>query len=138
MKLNDKGLGRYYMSHPKYRIAAKCSLSEEHQPPDEVRRFYTEETLKCLKDRAVGIQGFVVPAPELIRRKSINNFRNAISFGVESKGEIAVDIEIDIEQEANTNSGISLDPDPNNIDIFGNPRLKLEWQFTEKRCADSQ
>ncbi|MBA3995471.1 MAG: hypothetical protein C0469_18285 [Cyanobacteria bacterium DS2.3.42] len=130
-ELKDKGLGLYYMSHPKYQIAAKCSLSGEHQPPQEVRRFYTE-SVKLLERPTVGIQAFVVPTADLIRKKGINNFRNAISFGLENDGQVPVDIEIDIEQQANAGSIISADPDPNNKDIFGNPQLKLDWRFTEK------
>lgn len=130
-ELKDKGLGRYYMSHPKYQIAAKCFVPGKHQPPPEVRRFYTE-SVKLVERPTVGIQAFVVPTPAFMRRKSINNFRNAISFGLENDGQIPVDIEIDIEQEANADSMISADPDPNNKDIFGNPQLKLDWRFTEK------
>jgi len=132
-KLQD--IGRFYMNHPKYSNVAGARLNGWTWYP-EVQRFYSRTVPLCKSgDRTVRtpaeVQAFIVPTEEALSKKHIGNFRMAIGFNPTNPSIVFFDF--NFEQSPNDNSRLSLVN--TSKDFFGQPRLKLDWQFTPRDAA---
>jgi choline dehydrogenase-like flavoprotein len=128
-ELVDRGLGKYYMNHPKYENCGHGDLVLEHSISSAISQFYGDTPLR--DQSSVHIYAYLVPDPAN-RDKSINNFRMAISLPAQVRFQLVkVSCEINFEQEPNAASTITLakEVEP---DIFKMRRLSLDWRFLEK------
>jgi choline dehydrogenase-like flavoprotein len=158
-KLTD--IGKYYMNHWKYWASASTTIRRDFWGP-EAHNFYNDFVSLKPQNSNSGrrVHAHVVPTEDAIRNglpwnraKKIKNFQTAfhwskrgqswkqkikkLRFAFDShkeEGGWEFKSDLSFEQIPNANSTISLDW--KNLDALGQPRLKLDWQFS-KEDADT-
>ena len=128
-------VGKYYMNHPKYEIVARAWLARDKwQDFVTQKSFYSNLVPTDLDDSYV--QAYIVPTEDAVRNglpfdkdRKVKNFRTVVGWQWDStKGMWLVNVEINFEQVPYGLSKVTL-PNFNDKDVFGIPRMMLDWQF---------
>jgi hypothetical protein len=115
-------LGRYFMVHPLNTGAVSFTGPNA---PDAVRNFYSWPwaTLKS-SPYPPGLFAALTPTDASLRGLRIGNIRAQVGFDFGGGG----GINLNWEQVPSRDNRVFLSPDPSDVDLFGDRRVRLDWR----------
>ena len=123
-----KGVGNNYLNHPKYNACAFADFKDVKI--DIATRSFYNGLSKMKEQPNRNVQAFVVPTEKGMGDFGVMNFRLAL---IDNYGPIdhSFHVELNFEMAPKFNTP-SITLSSKEVDIFGLPRLNLDWTFSEQ------
>ena len=116
-------LGNHFMIHP---LNIEAVTFRGPSPDPEIVDFYARETQLRGDQFAPSIFAAMTPTPAALHSR-IGNIRAIVRFNGFNGGTI----DLNWEQAPNSNNAIRLSTDPTDVDLFGDPRVFLDWRMNQ-------
>lgn len=114
-------VGQSYLNSPRYHV---CGYAKGGSKLTSAQEAFYNGGVPLRTNDTVLLTPYLVPAKEALASNGINNFR--VQLDMSQPGTIFFDLEF--EQAFNPESKLVLDDEY--VDIFNQPLLRLEWNFT--------
>lgn len=132
--LSNANIGKFYMNHPRVSNCIKGGIPLSK--PAEASKFNTfyGQASPIFERRNNLVQAYIVPTEQSInRQKGPLNFRLQVGvLGAPDQNNLyPAYAEINFEQSPNEKSIISVPTENNTVDLFGQLKLKIDWNFND-------